>query len=212
MSATASHPLLPPTVLVTGAAKRTGRELALLLAAQGWRVAVHYRDSVEEARRTVADCARLTPGAQAFRGNLGNETAVRNLLPTVIEALGHVDAVLHCAATLERDSAATFSFAAMEKHLRSNTGAAILLGQALHQHMALRRQRHGSASGVLVNWLDHKAADQAADHLSYTLSRAALEAATAALAEQLQPLVRVLGVHSAAQAARAFAISPANHA
>ena len=49
----------PPTVLVTGAAKRLGREIALKLAAQGWRVAVHYRDSVEEARATAEDCAKV---------------------------------------------------------------------------------------------------------------------------------------------------------
>src|SRR5512133_3269676 len=59
-----SHPVTPQpaaapaprTVLVTGAAKLLGREIALTLARAGWRVAVHYRDSVEEARKTVTDC------------------------------------------------------------------------------------------------------------------------------------------------------------
>ena len=75
------------TVLVTGAAKRLGREIALTLARAGWRVAVHYRDSVEDARKTVADCARLAGASASFRANLANETAVRNLLPSVIEAV-----------------------------------------------------------------------------------------------------------------------------
>jgi len=77
-----SHPVPPPstaalaprTVLVTGAAKRLGREIALTLARAGWRVAVHYRDSVEEARKTVADCAKLAGASASFRANLGNET------------------------------------------------------------------------------------------------------------------------------------------
>jgi len=192
--------MLSPVVLVTGAAKLSGRAMALALAEQGWRVAVHYRDSVEEARRTVADCGRLCAGAQAFRSNLGNETAVRNLLPTVVEAMGAVDAVVHCAATLEPDSAATFSFAALEKHLRSNTAAAIVLGQALHQHVAQRRL-HGAARADLLLWLDDRAAERAGQHLSYTLSRAALEAAVGVLAASLQPQVRVQGVRSAPQAA-----------
>lgn len=209
MSASVPQIVLPPTVLVTGAAKLTGRSIALLLAEQGWRVAVHYRDSVEEARRTVADCERLTPGARAFRGNLGNETAVRNLLPTVIEAMGHVDGVVNCATTLDRDSTATFSFAAMEKHMRSNVGAAILLAQALHQHMAQRRLQDSAAVGLVVNWLDHKAAGEASDHLSYTLSRAALEAATALM--DSSPQVRVLGAHSAAEAAAALQTLRATH-
>ncbi|MES2877228.1 MAG: SDR family NAD(P)-dependent oxidoreductase, partial [Pseudomonadota bacterium] len=61
---------LPRTVLVTGAAKRLGREIALALAKDGWRVAIHYRDSLEDATKTVADCAQLTRGSAAVRANL----------------------------------------------------------------------------------------------------------------------------------------------
>ena len=193
-----SAPILPiaspPSVLVTGAAKRLGREIALKLAANGWRVAVHFRDSVEEARQTVADCSRLTPGAQGFRSNLGNETAVRNLLPAVIEAFGQVDAVVNCASTFEHDTAATFSFAAMEKHMRSNAGAAILMSQALHTHIVERRKTQPDATGVVVNLLDQKLWNQTPDFVSYTLSKAALDAANSMLALALSPLVRVVGV------------------
>jgi NAD(P)-dependent dehydrogenase (short-subunit alcohol dehydrogenase family) len=194
MSAPVSPTTSPSTVLVTGAAKRLGREIALKLAANGWRVAVHFRDSVEEARQTVADCARLTPGAQAFRSNLGSETAVRNLLPVVIEAFGQVDAVVNCASTFEHDTAATFSFAAMEKHMRSNAGAAILLSQTLHTHIAERRKTQPEVTGVVVNLLDQKLWNQTPDFVSYTLSKAALDAANTMLALALQPLVRVVGV------------------
>ena len=203
---------LPPVVLVTGAAKLLGREIALLLAAQGWRVAVHYRDSVEEARRTVADCSALTAGAQAMRSNLGNETAVRNLLPAVIEAFGQVDAVVHCASTFEHDTAASFSFAAMEKHMRSNAGAAILLSQALHTHISQRRKRQPAATGVVVNLLDQKLRNQTPDFLSYSLSKAALNEGNAMLALTLQPVLRVVGVSTAEQAAAALQPSaPALH-
>ena len=179
----------PPVVLVTGAAKRLGREIALKLAANGWRVAVHYRDSVEDATKTVADCARSTRGSAAFRCNLSNETAVRNLVPTVIEHLGRIDAVVNSASTFEHDDASSFSFAAMEKHLRSNAGAAILLAQALHTHLTAR-----AAPGAVVNMLDQKLWNQNPDFMSYTLSKAALEAANTMLAMALAPLVRVVGV------------------
>jgi NAD(P)-dependent dehydrogenase (short-subunit alcohol dehydrogenase family) len=194
MSAPLSPIATPPAVLVTGAAKRLGRDIALKLAANGWRVAVHFRDSVEEARLTVADCSLLTPGAEAFRSNLGNETAVRNLLPTVVAAFGRVDAVVNCASTFEHDTAATFSFAAMEKHMRSNAGAAILISQALHTHIAQRRKTEPEASGVVVNLLDQKLWNQTPDFVSYTLSKAALDAANSMLALALSPLVRVVGV------------------
>lgn len=185
------------TVLVTGAAKRLGREIALALAAGGWRVAVHYRDSLEEATKTVADCAQLTGGAAAFRSNLASETAVRNLLPAVIEKMGHIDAIVNSASTFEHDTSNTFSFAAMDKHMRSNAGAAILLSQALHQHLADSQVSTGPDSGprgCVVNLLDQKLWNQNPDFLSYTLSKAALEAATTMLAMGLAPLLRVVGV------------------
>ena len=178
------------TVLVTGAAKRLGREIALTLAKAGWRVAVHYRDSVEDARKTVADCARMAGTSSSFRANLGNETAVRNLLPSVIEKLGHVDAIVNSASTFEHDTPASFSFAAMEKHMRANAGAAILLSQALHTHL----QTRGDALGAVVNLLDQKLWNPNPDFMSYTLSKAALEAANTMLALGLAPRVRVVGV------------------
>ena len=62
-----SAPSSARTVLVTGAAKRLGREIALTLAKDGWQVAVHYRDSLEDATKTVADCAQLAGASAAFR-------------------------------------------------------------------------------------------------------------------------------------------------
>ncbi len=195
MTPTSSRPLSDtPTVLVTGAAKRLGREIALALAAGGWRVAVHYRDSLEEATQTVAGCAAHTAGAAAFRADLADETAARNLLPAVVAQLGRVDAVVNSASTFEHDDAATFSFAAMDKHLHANTGAAILLAQALHAHLAKRDDETVQAQGAVVNLLDQKLWNQNPDFLSYTLSKAALEAATTMLAMGLAPRVRVVGV------------------
>ena len=201
-----------PVVLVTGAAKRLGREIALALAGAGWRVAVHYRNSEADAIKTVADCVGLSGsaarfsdvpfvgktapsggrgsiGAHMFHADLGDEKAVRSLLPQVVAHFGQIDAVVNSASAFEHDSAASFSFAAMDKHLHSNTGAAILLAQALHAHLAGR-----DATGAVVNLLDQKLWNQNPDFFSYTLSKAALEAANTMLAIALAPLVRVVGV------------------
>ncbi|MGB4115250.1 MAG: SDR family oxidoreductase [Polaromonas sp.] len=178
-----------PVVLVTGAAKRLGREIALALAAGGWRVAVHYRNSESDAIETVAACAHTQGDSAFFDADLGDENAVKVLLPRVIERFGQVDAVVNSASTFEHDDAATFSFTSLEKHLRSNTGAPILLAQALHTHLASRNAR-----GAVVNLLDQKLWNQNPDFLSYTLSKAALEAANTMLAMALAPLVRVVGV------------------
>lgn len=195
-----------PTVLVTGAARRLGREIALTLAQNGWRVAVHYRHSTEDAIKTVAACAHSTPGSAAFHADLDDEAAVRQLLPAVLAHMGHVDAVVNSASTFEHDTCNSFSFAALEKHLRSNAGAPILLAQALHAHITARHAAHASAAGdadtaavgaidgVVVNLLDQKLWNQNPDFFSYTLSKAALEAANTMLALALSPAVRVVGV------------------
>ena len=193
-----SAPSSARTVLVTGAAKRLGREIALTLAKDGWQVAVHYRDSLEDATKTVADCAQLAGASAAFRANLTNETAVRNLLPQVIQQFGRVDAIVNSASTFEHDTAANFTFAAMDKHMHSNAGAAIILAQALHAHVTGRDDSASAHArrplGVVVNLLDQKLWNQNPDFFSYTLSKAALEAATTMLAMALSPQLRVVGV------------------
>ncbi|WP_397407782.1 SDR family oxidoreductase [Polaromonas sp.] len=187
-----------PVVLVTGAARRLGREIALALAAGGWRVAVHYRGSKEDATKTVADCAALAVDSELFYADLEDEAAVRGLLPQVIQHFGQVDAVVNNASAFEHDSAASFSFASLEKHLRSNTGAAIVLAQALHAHV-LARQASAAVTEptgrfAVVNLLDQKLWNPNPDFFSYTLSKAALEAANTMLAMALAPQVRVVGV------------------
>jgi NAD(P)-dependent dehydrogenase (short-subunit alcohol dehydrogenase family) len=179
-------------VLVTGAGKRLGREIALTLARAGWNVAVHHRHSAADAQQTAADCDALTgrPGsAQPFFADLADEASVRALLPAVIGRFGAVSGVVNSASTFEHDSAESFGFAAMETHLRANTGAAVLLAQALHAHLTER-----DAQGAVVNLLDQKLWNMNPDFFSYTLSKAALEAANTMLALALAPRVRVVGV------------------
>jgi NAD(P)-dependent dehydrogenase (short-subunit alcohol dehydrogenase family) len=193
-----SAPVRPRTVLVTGAAKRLGREIALALAAGGWQVAVHYRGSKADAAQTVADCQALTGASAAFDAELADESAVRALLPRVVAHFGRVDAVVNSASTFEHDSAASFGFAAMEAHWRSNTGAPILLAQALHEHMKARGAELATQGqftpGVVVNLLDQKLWNPNPDFFSYTLSKAALEAANTLLAMAMAPQLRVVGV------------------
>jgi NAD(P)-dependent dehydrogenase (short-subunit alcohol dehydrogenase family) len=176
-------------VLVTGAAKRLGRAIALACARAGWRVAVHYRQSEADAIETVALCAASMPAIGHFHADLGDEAATRGLAAQVIARAGRLDAVVNSAALFEHDDAVSFSYAAMQKHLASNTGAAIILAQALHAHL---QERGGE--GVVVNMLDQKLWNQNPDFLSYTLSKAALEAANTMLAISLAPSVRVVGV------------------
>lgn len=178
-----------PVALVTGSAKRLGRAIALDLAAHGWDIAVHYRGSAAEAAGTVGALVALGARAHAFAADLADEAACAALLPAVVAHFGSVQAVVNNASLFEYDAVADFGYAAMERHWRANTGAPIVLARALHAHLQAAGGR-----GVVVNLLDQKLWNPNPDYLSYTLSKAALEAATTLLAQALAPAVRVCGV------------------
>ena len=185
------------TALVTGAARRLGRDIALTLARQGWNVGIHYRHSQDQALETVADCSTNSSASgtfHAFFGDLSDEASVRQLWTNVAEHFGTVDAVVNSASTFEHDDAATFGYAALDRHLRANTGAAIVLAQCLHAHRVAQPPAPDEPPAVVVNLLDQKLWNMNPDFLSYTLSKAALEAATTLLAQALAPQVRVVGV------------------
>ncbi|MES2999166.1 MAG: SDR family oxidoreductase [Pseudomonadota bacterium] len=191
-----NHPPRPRIALVTGSARRLGRECALALAQAGWSVAVHYRGSATEAEATVADClACATAGTRiaAFQADLDDEAQVRALVPQVVKQFGGIDAVVNNASIFEHDTAASFGFDALTAHMRINTGAPVLLAQALHEHVKSRAESP-PRDAVVVNMLDQKLWNQNPDFLSYTLSKAALEAATTMLSLALAPNVRVVGV------------------
>lgn len=180
-------------VLVTGAARRLGREIALTLARQGWDVAVHCRISRTEAVATVDEIRAMGRRAEVFTADLADEQATRALVPTVLASLGRLDAVVNSASTFEYDRADSFTYAMLEKHLRANTAPAIVLAQALAAHVR-ERDGAGQGEGAVVNLLDQKLWNPNPDFLSYTLSKAALESATQLLALALAPVVRVVGV------------------
>jgi NAD(P)-dependent dehydrogenase (short-subunit alcohol dehydrogenase family) len=173
-----------PVVLVTGAARRLGRAIALHLAAQGWDLAVHYRGSADEAAVTAREAAALGARAETFAADLADESQCAALLPAVQAAFGRVDAVVNNASLFAYDAVADFSYAAMERHWRANTAPAIVLARALH----------AAGGGAVVNLLDQKLWNPNPDYLSYTLSKAALEAANTLLAQALAPHTRVCGV------------------
>ena len=178
-----------PVCLITGAARRIGRAIALELAAHGHDIAVHYRGSQADALETKRAAEACGVSAQLFQTDLSDESECRLLVAQVATRFGRIDAVINNASVFEADDASSFSHAAMERHWRANTAPAILLAQALHTHLQERR-----ANGCVVNLLDQKIWNPNPDYLSYTLSKAALQAATVMLAQALAPRLRICGV------------------
>ena len=178
-----------PVCLVTGAARRVGRAIALELAANGFDVAIHYRSSHTEALSVAQEAREAGAAAQVFRAELSHESEVIALLGAVQSHFTRLDVVVNNASLFEADSVATFSLSNMEQHWRANTAPAVLLARGLHKELVRR-----GALGCVVNLLDQKLWNPNPDYFSYTLSKAALQAATVMLAQALAPALRVCGV------------------
>lgn len=179
----------PPRVaLVTGAAKRIGREIALALARDGWDVAVHYGRSRREARETAAAVKALGQRAVTIQRDLAAPRGVTSLIADCRAALGPVTCVVNNASIFEYDTPQRFKPELLLRHLQVNTAAPLLLAQALAAALGPRGR------GVVINLLDQKLWNPNPDFLSYTLSKCALEYATRVLAQAFAPKLRVVGV------------------
>ncbi|GGC98309.1 SDR family oxidoreductase [Undibacterium terreum] len=192
-NATSSQPPATPApgarvALVTGAAKRIGRHIALAMAARGWDIAVHYGRSAAEAESLIAEIRAMGRRAVALSCDLLDEEATRRLLPRAVAALGQVQCVVNNASLFEEDDAQSFSQAGMDRHMRANLAAPVMLAQALHAATPAGQQ------ACVINLLDQKLYNLNPDFLSYTLSKAALQCATTTLAQALAPTVRVVGI------------------
>ena len=178
-------------VLITGAAKRIGRVIALQMAAQGWDVAVHFGRSRDEAAQLVQELRAMGRQACMVQAELGDEAEVKAIVPQVLQELGRLDCVVNNASLFEPDTAFDFSAACLDKHMHANVMAPVLLAQALHANVPDHLEA-GSAS--VINILDQKLFNLNPDYLSYTLSKAALQNATITLAQALAPKLRVVGI------------------
>ena len=181
-----------PVALVTGGARRIGRAIALDLARGGWDLGLHFRGSAADAEATAGQARALGARVWLLQADLGDEAASIGLVPALLAQAGRLDAVVNNASLFEHDDVAGFGHAAMDRHWRANTAAPILLARALHA--AVAAPGHPTGRGCVVNLLDQKLWNPNPDHLSYTLSKVALEGATRMLAQALAPRLRVCGV------------------
>lgn len=179
---------VPKTALVTGAAHRVGRAIALALAGQGWNVAVHYGRSDEAARNTADDLRALGVRAEAVGADLANEAEVRSLIERTEAVLGPVGLLVNNASTFERDTLATATRQSWDRHMEPNLRAPLVLMQ---QFAAWLPKEH---DGAVVNIIDQRVLNLTDDFLSYTLSKVGLWGLTRTLALELAPRIRVNGV------------------
>jgi len=179
---------IPRAALITGAARRIGRAIALDLAEAGFKVAVHCHASASEGEALVNEIRAKGGEAVALVADLASETSVVELMPQAIAALGPVGVLVNNASTFERDEALTATRAGWDFHMEVNLRAPFVLSQ----HFA--RQLPEAAEGVIVNLLDQRVWNLTPHFTTYTLSKAGLWTLTQTLALALAPRIRVVGI------------------
>lgn len=179
---------MPRAALVTGAARRIGRAIALALAEAGYAVAIGTHRSVAEAEALRSDIVRAGGRAAVVQGDLADPAAVRALVPAAAAALGPLTLLVNNAAEFEPDAIGALDPERWDRQLAVNLRAPVFLAEAF------AAQAPAGRDCAIVNMLDQRVLKPTPRFVSYTLAKSALHTATRTLAQALAPRVRVNAV------------------
>ena len=172
-------------VLVTGAAKRLGRAIALDLAAAGWNVAIHYHGSAEDAQSSAAECRAKGVKAATLKANLSLEAETVLLVGRAAAEIGPLTALINSASLFENDDWRSATRQSWDDHIETNLRAPLVLSQALAKLLPDGEQ------GNIINIIDQRVLKPTPQFLSYSLSKAGLYWLTTTLAQGMGPRIRV---------------------
>ncbi len=202
------------SVLITGAARRLGRELAMGFAGRGWRVFAHYNTSLGNARTLLDNARSLQGDISLVQADLAAADGARDLVAQCVSQ-GRLDCVINNASVFEYDFPGDHDGDIWRASLDLNLHAPVIIAEEFFKYARARK-----SPGCIINMLDNKVFALNPDYFSYTVAKAGLLAATKMLAMGFAPLVRVCGIApgitlvSGAQSeqnfAAAHAINPLN--
>lgn len=172
--------------LVTGAARRIGRAIALALAEAGYAVAVHAERAADDAHALCREIEGKGGRAVVVRGDLADHAAVAALVPAAVAAVGPLALLVNNAASFEADAIGTLDRALWDRQFAVNLAAPVFLSEAF--------AAQAGEGACVVNVLDQRVLKPTPQFVSYTLAKSALHTATRTLAQALAPKVRVNAV------------------
>jgi NAD(P)-dependent dehydrogenase (short-subunit alcohol dehydrogenase family) len=169
--------------LVTGAARRIGRALALRAAASGYAVAIHHRRSEAEANAVKAEIEAAGGQAVVVAADFADAEVATPLIDEARAGVGPLALLVNNASLFEDDSIETLTAATWDAHMAANLRAPVLLAQAF--------ARQAPDGALIVNLLDQRVWRPTPQYFSYAVSKAGLWQATRMLAQALAPQIRV---------------------
>lgn len=172
--------------LVTGAAARIGRAVALDLAALGLAVVIHHRNSTDEAKDLVQDIRDKGGKAAHVSGDLSDIRVTQSLVSKAAAAIGEpIDVLINNASVFEKDTAVSMSPENWDLHQAVNLRAPVFLSQQVFRHLPAGR------IGCIINIIDQRVLKLNPQYFSYTAAKAGLWTVTRTLAQTMAPNVRV---------------------
>jgi 3-oxoacyl-[acyl-carrier protein] reductase/pteridine reductase len=179
-----SRPLAGKAALITGAAKRIGRTIALELAANGASVAITYLGSQNQAEETVRDLAAFGVEAFAVRTDLLDPESIRQSVAAVVEEFGQLDLLVNNAGVFASAPLEEITVAQWDHMFATNTRAPFLVAQAAYPHLR-------TAGGRIVNIGSLGGTHPWATHAHYCTSKAALHMLSETMAKAWAPEISV---------------------
>ena len=176
------------TALVTGAAKRIGRAIAVHLADRGWRILLHCHRSQVEAHALAGQIREAGGQADIIGADLSKLDEVLTLIPRCVDLAGPPTCLVNNASLFLKDEMGALNAALWQSHMDVNLRAPVFLAQAMAQALP------EDASGVIINIVDQRVLRPSPQFLSYTASKAALWWMTQTMAQGLAPRIRVNAV------------------
>lgn len=173
------------TVLITGAAKRIGRAIALDLAAHGFNVLVHTNQSVPEASQTVNEIRQKGGKAEIIKADLSKLDDTQGLIQKAMRIYGPIGLLVNNASLFLEDEAQSFHSENFDAHFAVHLRAPSILTAEL------AKQLPSDQSGLVVNIIDQRVLALTPRFYTYTLSKAALWTATQTMAQSFGPRLRV---------------------
>jgi pteridine reductase len=171
--------------LVTGAAVRIGRALALALASRGMRVVIHHHTSAAAAERVVAEICAAGGEAVAAQADLRDLEALPRLIDAGVAAFGAVDVLINSASIFQRGTLLETTPESWEQHFAVNLRAPFFLAQAYARRLAPEQRGH------IINLADWRAVRPGSHYMAYILTKSALLTLTQSLAVALGPQIQV---------------------
>ena len=172
-------------LLITGAATRVGKAIALNFAEKGWNIALHYFQSSSKAKELKKIIEQNWVKVALIKADLKNSKQVEKIVPLAKKKLGAIDCLINNAALFEKDDISNFTTKSWNDHFNIN-----LLAPAILTKQFAKQASKKTVSNI-INIIDQRIFNLTPFFMSYTISKSGLQTLTKTMAMRLGPNIKV---------------------